>query len=87
MPDIEDFFSWFGASLLLVAALLLTTIIGCSLYSNGNIDYCWIETTAAPRVAVMGHRPWRSDLVVASVATYGEALQAATASACPLWKP
>lgn len=76
-----------------IAALVIVGLVGLcgwsiygSVKSNGEIDYCFIEMWSpggmSPQYQLFGHRPWRSDRLIANYTSIEEAKAKADTIGC-----
>lgn len=74
----------------LVLGAVLLVLGGVPIYksatANGRVDFCYLDNEPSmPVLRVMGHRPWRSDVVIGAARTTDEGAAIAAAAHCPLW--
>jgi hypothetical protein len=79
---------------LTIISLIVTPIVESAIV-DGKADFCYLQqhytNTGGPNpqnehwYRLEAHRPWRSDMVVASFPTFNEAIEGAKNIKCPLF--
>lgn len=77
----------FGFVSLTVVVALLLAIMALAIFSDGKIDYCKVlwNKDNAKNYQLIGHRPWRTDEVIASnLETIEDAIDKANQISCEI---